>query len=89
MIPIPLFNLLTFFNSTVSDNVNTLKINVKISSFLEIFPEVTLCTLTILTLTTYTCNHMANVIKCKACQEICCHVVENVFKIYVNVTSTM
>ena len=54
MIPIQLCNLLTFFKSTVTDNVNTLKINVKISSFLEKFPEVTLCTLTILTLTTWT-----------------------------------
>ena len=49
---------------TVIDNVNILKINVKLkhqitAHFEKILHKLPLCTITILTLTTYTCNHMA------------------------------
>ena len=71
--------------------VNILKINVKLkhqitAHFEKILYKLTLCTQTILTLTTYNCNHMAITIQCKACQEIVCHMIENVFKTYVDVT---
>ena len=87
MIPIPVVQFIHFFYSTVIDNVNILKINIKLKTqftahFEKILHKLPLsCTLTILTLTTYTCNPMAITIYCKACQEIFCHVIKNVFKL--------
>ena len=88
MIPIPVMQFINFFLSKVTDNVNILKINVKLkhqftAHFEKILHKLPVCTLIILTLTIYTCNHMAITIQCIACQEIFCHVIENVFKTYV------
>ena len=75
MIPIQVMQFINFFYSTVIDNVNILKISVKLkhqftAHFEEILHKLPLCTLTIWTLTTYTCNHMAITIKCKTRQEM-------------------
>ena len=48
-----------------------------------------ICTLSLLTLTTYADNHIENMFCCKSCHEICCRVIENVFKVYDNVTYTL
>ena len=37
-------------------------------------------------LITYTDMHVGKTFWCKSLQEICCHVIKNVLKIYVNVT---
>ena len=63
MIPIPVMQFINFFLPSVIDNVNILKINVKLkhkftAHFEKILLKLPLCTLTILTLTTYTCNHI-------------------------------
>ena len=72
MIQIPVIKFINFFYSTVIDNVNILKINVNLKHqftdhFEKTLNKVPFCTLTILTLTTYTRNHMAITIDCKAC----------------------
>ena len=64
MIPMPAMQFINLFFSTVTDNANILKIKVKLKNqftahFEKILNKLPLCTLTILTLTTYTCNHMA------------------------------
>ena len=92
MIPMQVMQFINFFYSIVIDNVNILKINVKLKhQFTAHFEKIlhNVCTFTILTSTTYHCNHMAITIECKTCHEILCHVIENVFKTYVNVTCTM
>ena len=63
-VPIPVLQIINFLYSTVIDDVNVLKINVNLSISLQLIlkknlHKLQLCTLTILTLTTYTCNHMA------------------------------
>ena len=40
-------------------------------------------------LITYTDKHVGKTFWRKSLQEICCHVIENVLKIYVNVTCTI
>ena len=72
-------------------NVNILKINIKLKHQFTAYFESNLnksplSTLTIFTLTTYTCKHMAITISCNAFQEIFCQVIENVLKTYVNKT---
>ena len=57
MIPIPVMQFINFFQSTVIDNVNILKINVQLKHqctvhFEKILHKLPLCTLTIVTLTT-------------------------------------
>ena len=64
MIPITELQFINFFLSSVIDNVNILKINVKLkhqftAHFKKILNKLHLCTLTILTLITYNCNYMA------------------------------
>ena len=70
----------------VIGNVNILKTNVNLkhqftAKFENLLHKLPLCTLTILTLAAYTCNHMATATWCKACQEILCHMIENVLKL--------
>ena len=85
-------NVYDTYTSKVIDYVNILKINVRLkhlfsAHFQKILHRFPLCTLIILAFTTYTqCNHMMITFKCKTCQEIICHVIENVAKTYVNVT---
>ena len=62
--PVMQFTNFFFFFFSVIDNVNILIINVKLKHrftdhFKKILHKLHLCTLTILTLTTYTCNHVA------------------------------
>ena len=64
MIPLSVMQFIYFFYSTVIDNVNILKLNVNLKDqitahFEKIIYKLPLCTSTILTLTSYTCNHMA------------------------------
>ena len=94
MIPMPEMQLINIFSTVVIDNVNNLEKNVKLkhqftAHFENIFRKLSLCTLRILTLTTCTCSHMAITIQCKACQEVFCHVIENDFITYANVTCTL
>ena len=63
MIPIPVMQFINFILSIVIDDVNILEINVKLrhqfsAKFQKILHKLPLCTLTILTLTTYAYNHM-------------------------------
>ena len=63
MIPIPVMQFINLLLSPVIDNVNILNINVKLkhqftAHFKKFLHKLPLCTLTILTLTTYTCNHI-------------------------------
>ena len=64
MIPKPVVQFINFFCSTVLENVNVLKINVKLNHqftahFEKFLHKLPLCTLTILTLAAFTCNHTA------------------------------
>ena len=63
MMPMPVMQFINFFLSIVIENVNILKINVKLKHQFtahteKILHKLHLCTLTTLTLTTYTCHHM-------------------------------
>ena len=72
MIPISEMQFINFFESIVIDNVNIMEIDVKLNHqftahFKKMLHKLHSCTLTILTLTTYNCNHMEITILCKAC----------------------
>ena len=63
MMPMPVMQFINFFFSMLIENVNILKINVKLkhqfTAHIEKIPhKLHLFTLTTLTLTTYTCHHM-------------------------------
>ena len=80
-----------FLELKVIDNFNISKINVKfepqfIGPFQKHLHQLHLCTFSLLILTIYTGSHVGKTFRCKSWQEICCHVIENVLKKYVNLT---
>ena len=86
----------TFFLSLVTDNSTILKINFKSehhfsASFQKHFDKLPLRThsLLILTTCTYTDNYVGNTLWCELWQMVCCYVIENVLKVYVNATLTI
>ena len=89
-----LLTFIDFFLLKVIDNFKISKINVKIehqftAPFHKHLHKLPLCTLSLLILTTCTLNHVVDRLRFKSWQDICCHVIENVLKSYVNVTCTI
>ena len=85
---------INFLQLKLIDSFKISKINVKfehhfIVPFWKHLHKLSLCTLPLLILITYTDKHVGKTFCCKSLREICCHVIENVLKFYVNVTCTI